>query len=528
VSKIEWTGETWNPIAGCSIVSPGCTNCYAMRMAARLEAMAHAAAGKRNDATEPLGALSHYLYLTQPSKAGPVWTGKVALAPDDTLLKPLRRKKPTTYFVNSMSDLFHEQVPDEWIDRVFAVMALTPRHTYQVLTKRSARMLAYLSGKGIQERLEQEMLNWIAYLPKPWDYTTSNGEHLPRRQITCHDPVVSWPLPNVWSGVSCEDQRRADERIPDLLATPAAVRFVSAEPLLGAIDFGRWLGGADAAEGQRREIIPTCDCGNIRDRPDGPHLAHRGEDATSGERHGRLLADQSNDLGTSSARTGAPVGMEAFQRPYTGWTDDQPQGRVEEKQPTEQLGVRDEFGTGDSRSRRIGQMRPAGGMEQQCEANDGGGAHHPQSTRSGRITEIHRGGLRSERQNDFQDRTRPSLDWIICGGESGTGARPMHPDWARSIRDQCQAAGVPFFFKQWGSWGVTYDRDKEDPDWRRCDTAANNTPRGQWLNIAGGRGFHGERVVRVNPMNKARPAGRLLDGRTWDEMPDTARGEVAA
>jgi protein gp37 len=133
MSKIEWTEKTWNPIVGCSIVSPGCTNCYAMKMAARLEAMARADAR----------STQHYLGTTQRSKAGPVWTGKVALAPERILLEPLSRKKPTTYFVNSMGDFFHESVPDAWIDSVFAVMALCPQHTFQVLTKRSARMRAY-------------------------------------------------------------------------------------------------------------------------------------------------------------------------------------------------------------------------------------------------------------------------------------------------------------------------------------------------------------------------------------------------
>ena len=126
-SKIEWTGHTWNPLAGCSVLTPGCKRCYAMKMAARLEAMGQAL----------------YVGLTESTKAGPVWTGVMRQASQDVLLAPLRRKKPTTYFVNSMSDLFHENVPDTWIDQVFAVMALAPQHTFQILTKRAARMQRY-------------------------------------------------------------------------------------------------------------------------------------------------------------------------------------------------------------------------------------------------------------------------------------------------------------------------------------------------------------------------------------------------
>jgi protein gp37 len=133
-----------------------------------------------------------------------VWTGIVRRAPEHVLLAPLKRKKPTTYFVNSMSDLFHEDVPDAWIDQVFAVMALCPQHTFQVLTKRAARMRQYMTE---------------------------------RRQPA----VPPWPLPNVWLGVSTERQREADERIPLLLATPAAVRFISAEPLLGPVDLTPYL-----------------------------------------------------------------------------------------------------------------------------------------------------------------------------------------------------------------------------------------------------------------------------------------------
>jgi protein gp37 len=112
-----------------------------------------------------------------------------------------------------------------------------------------------------------------------------------------------------------------------------------------------------------------------------------------------------------------------------------------------------------------------------------------------------------------------AVSWAIVGGESGKGARPMHPDWVRSIRDQCVAAGVPFFFKQWGEWASVLDRDKDDPDWRHNYTAVKDAyPRKQFLNIDGGQGFHGARVHVVERLGK-KNAGRLLDGREWNEVP---------
>lgn len=110
------------------------------------------------------------------------------------------------------------------------------------------------------------------------------------------------------------------------------------------------------------------------------------------------------------------------------------------------------------------------------------------------------------------------LDWVIAGGMSGPGAQPLHPDWARTIRDQCQAAGVPFFFKQWGAWFPFYDRDKDDPDWRNIPAESANVRR---INLAGGEGFHGERVCYFRRVRK-KAVGRLLDGREWNEMPEVA------
>lgn len=239
---IEWTDATWNPIVGCSVVSPGCTNCYAMRMAARIEKMAVAKLEAwQSDVGATISRPSPFLYagLTLPSKAGAVWTGKVARAADETLTAPLRWKKPRKVFVNSMGDLFHEAVPDAWIDRVFAVMALAPQHTFQVLTKRSGRMRAYVSSRAVLDESGQPAedvrcaMTTLAATPSRREMAPTL-KAIPLGKICAGGP---WPLPNVWLGVSAEDQRRADERVPDLLATPAAVRFVSAEPLLGPIDF---------------------------------------------------------------------------------------------------------------------------------------------------------------------------------------------------------------------------------------------------------------------------------------------------
>jgi protein gp37 len=221
---IEWTDASWNPIVGCSVVSPGCTNCYAMKDA-----------GRRLDGNP---RTPHYAGTTMETKGGRVWTGRVAHAPEHKLLEPIRWQRPRRIFVNSMGDLFHESVPDEWIDKVFAVMALAPRHTFQVLTKRSARMREYMSQSTMPGRVWAHAMR------------ISQSENIqPKRAFAAAELIGAGLLPHVWLGVSAEDQARADERIPDLLATPAAVRFVSAEPLLGPIDMRPWLGEDDGCEG---------------------------------------------------------------------------------------------------------------------------------------------------------------------------------------------------------------------------------------------------------------------------------------
>ncbi|HEV2504440.1 MAG TPA: phage Gp37/Gp68 family protein [Mesorhizobium sp.] len=207
-THIEWTDATWNPITGCDIVSAGCKICYAMKLAGTRLRHHPSRAG-----------------LTKDTKAGPVWTGEVRFN-DEWVDQPLRWKKPRRIFVCAHGDLFAENVPDEWIDRVFAVMALAPQHTFQVLTKRAARMRMYLTERDARQRWRKDAVE-VAGMNMVMDGTVAQAR------------VTTWPLPNVWLGVSAEDQKRADERVPDLLYTPAAIRFVSAEPLLGPIDFRR-------------------------------------------------------------------------------------------------------------------------------------------------------------------------------------------------------------------------------------------------------------------------------------------------
>lgn len=209
-SGIEWTDATWNPVAGCSLVSPGCTNCYAMKQAQRCASM----------------GLAKYAGLTQVVKGKAVWTGAVRLD-EASLEQPLRWRRTRRIFVNSMSDLFHEALPDEAIDQVFAVMQGAPQHQFQILTKRPKRMRDYVLG-GAPQRISK----------------LEPGT------------LVQWPLPQVWLGVSVEDQARADQRIPLLLQTPAAIRFISAEPLLGPLDL--WLYLDPMRQFRRRLDLVIC------------------------------------------------------------------------------------------------------------------------------------------------------------------------------------------------------------------------------------------------------------------------------
>jgi protein gp37 len=340
---IEWTDTTWNPIRGCSPVSAGCKNCYASKVAKRFSGHGQPyeglvrinAAGERTDEwngfVRPVEG-----HLLDPLKWGPIRLheprcGKTALGKQAACTCRAREERSRRIFVNSMSDLFHENLPDAEIVRIFGVAMLCQKHTFQVLTKRAARM--------------QQLAADSFFVKRVHDWALAAARNLPASTFDISRlRTYQWPLPNIWLGVSVEN-RGTKHRMDSLSATPARVRFLSLEPLLE-------------------------DPGEIN------------------------------------------------------------------------------------------------------------------------LTGIH---------------------WVIVGGESGPGARPMHPDWARSLRDQCRAAGVPFFFKQWGEWlpeGVT-----KEP---RLTTA-----RHVWVSEDGQlhAGYSGVRDVRVWREGK-KSAGALLDGREWKQFPE--------
>lgn len=207
-SNIEWTDYTWNPIVGCSKISAGCKNCYAEKLAWRLVCMNQ----------------NHYIPVVRNVGYGNKthdWTGETAFV-ESALEKPLHWKKPRKIFVCSMGDLFHESVPFEWIDKVMAVIALCPQHTFLVLTKRPERMKEYFIEPigGLTRR----------------NYITSAISHQ-----TFRSEVEHWNLNHLWLGVTTENQEQADKRIPILLQIPAAKRFVSVEPMLSEVDIRRYM-----------------------------------------------------------------------------------------------------------------------------------------------------------------------------------------------------------------------------------------------------------------------------------------------
>ncbi len=347
MTKIEWTDETWNPIGAldtetmtfgwhCEHVSEGCRNCYSERMNRWRGTRLEYKPGYVN------GRLEMQLY-------------------PGTLRKPLTWKRPRRIFVCSMTDLFADFVPDHWIDQIFAVMGLSPQHTFQVLTKRPARMHRYLADERTAGRIGDIAFELMDGLPP----IAINAPTLRGQIGKGLNGWGIWPLPNIWLGVSAEDQAAADERVPLLFDTPAAKRFLSAEPLLGPIDLALCLS-------------------------------------------------------------------------------------------------------------------------------------------------IHGAAWRW-------------LNWMIVGGESGPGARPMHPDWARVLRDQCEEAAIPFFFKQWGEWSPDGgpEPDGRDPIMEgkaRCAWLDGDVwryePNAYAVDLDISRGS-GEWMYRLGKKH----AGALLDGREHKEWP---------
>jgi protein gp37 len=400
-SKIEWTDSTWNPIRArnretgkvghfCEHASDGCRNCYAERLQPRF------------------GNPIRYAHQDR---------AKVEIYLDEeALLQPLRWKKPRMIFPCSMTDLFGEWVPDEWLDKIFAITALCPQHIFQVLTKRSARMRAYMTGER-DRRIARSCVDLLIERKvapdNKWPVESIGDVDLPD-----DIKIRTWPLPNVWLGISAEDQKTADLRVPDMLATPAAIRWVSAEPLLSGVDFEPWL--------------PWPETDIHHDHP---------------EVNGRFWGCQECDA--EGPRCDCPKGKAFYQ------CDE---------------GPRDAHG---------------------C----------PEWVGAKRIT----------------------IDWIVAGGESGRKTRPMHPDWARSIRDQCAAAGVPFLFKQWGEW---IDADawlaqllgEVLVDGRKAGAPLNFSDAAGVAGIGAHRYEHhsdGTTSIRVGK----RAAGRLLDGGLHDAYP---------
>lgn len=346
MSKIEWTEETWNPLIGCSKVSPGCKNCYAIQTAWIRQ-------------HNPKMA-ERYAGVVEKTSGGSLnWTGKVNFV-NEAIDKPLRKKKPTMYFVNSMSDLFHEAVPFEYIDKVFAVMGRCQHHIFQVLTKRPDRMLEYYKSDPYQR-----ILNHAYQLDLPKGHSLGAGIDNP-------NTPGAWGWKHVLMGVSVENQQTANERIPLLLQVPAAVRFLSCEPLLGPVDLSF----------------------NVQ-----------------------------------------------FEHP-------------------------------DNEGYGVGAIK--------------------------------------------------GIDWCIVGGESGHGARPMHPHWAQSLRDQCQQAGVSYFFKQWGEW-VECGQEPIPIAGNQVRNVRNILPDGSEYKT----GYIRAGDLACMKLVGKKKSGRQLDGREWNEFPVSGKREPA-
>lgn len=474
---IEYGQVAWNPVTGCTKISAACQNCWAERMAKRM-------AGRCGyDKDEPF---------------------KVTLHPD-RLDQPLKWKKPRTVLVSFMGDLFHEDVPTTFIDQVLEIIASCPQHTFIALTKRP-------------ENLEHKI----------YGTTTDN----PFRQLGGGDYLA-----NLWLGVTAENQARADERIPILLQTPAAKRFVSCEPLLSAIDLTKWLGGKNINDGCRKTILcPNGDRGiqyftNRRDletqrtdrecqRCESEVERNPDEKSRNNAKPGPFKSSNDRERQESYGLCSS-CSVDVFQQVRNpGCFRDKPQGWESEEQSPKQLRISDQerkYPTCGSGFKAFGQERTTRGEEPECKTHSSTSARNTGDMGKTRNVSIancralqsigdHNTGYLPSENMETSSR---GINWCIVGGESGPGARPMHPDWVRSLRDQCITADVPFWFKQWGEWSPT---PAKDVPVRGC--------------LDGGR-FHsgsnpsvGLAMYRVGK----KAAGHLLDGQEWQQMPERVVG----
>lgn len=417
-SKIEWTDATANYVNGCSVLSPGCTNCYAMRLAGTRMKHHPSRAG-----------------LTRATKAGPVWTGEVR-ANEKVLREVLGWKRPRAIFWNAHGDLFHENVPDEWIDRQFAVMALTPQHRHMVLTKRPARMREYLTAPGRGDHVHARMMFMFALADTQWQ----------------------WPLPNVWLGVSVEDQARADERIPELLACPAAMRFISAEPLLGPVDLMKWLEIAPQIGEHLGSLVPLDDEVG-KDRFENSDHITLTRDFPDSDR----LPTMSLDPLLAPSDVAAPSGAKPIHDFCGGAIDGQPGGvrpggspppikiPLAVEQPGGICENGDFLGDRDGLFEQNRSGSPRDALAGDLPLDAGPTRAQPSANRSDSLAS----GI-SLSDGDppcggvAHTQSPTTIDWAIVGGESGPNARPMQLEWAQSLVDQCRAAGVACFVKQLG------------------------------------------------------------------------------
>ena len=497
-SMIEWTDATWNPTTGCSKVSAGCKNCYAERTWPRLSSSKGPYAGRK---------------FTD-----------VACHPD-RLDQPLRWKRPRRIFVDSMSDLFHEDVPDEYRDKVFAVMALSPQHMFQVLTKRPERMLSYCcdlatpfriakrldSLLGAQEGGAEQIRPIEGY---PGYFASSHGfiysrKHGSQRRMKPdigeqgHQRVQ---LHREGSGVR-GDRLLIHRIILETFVGPspaldAQARHRDGDPTNNAITNLLWGSQSDNWSDSKRH-------GSYRRNSKLTHLqveeiCHRHISGESGEFLGReygVSATQIRNI-TSGRHWGVEPPIKwPVQNCWLGVSVED-QATADERIPLlldtpaavrfvsmEPLLTLTDITRIPTAHRRC-QAEPDTLNALTGECQNGDGEHDG-------ITEITHG---------------PSLDWVVVGGESGPGARPIHPDWPRSVRDQCAAAGVPFFFKQWGEWApVAWPITQEGERASIFNTAIGDYGRKEVMATC----VAGQWMARVGK----KAAGRLLDGRTHDEMP---------